>query len=79
MTWLSILVDNSMATFSVSLAGFSLTVRAVVKPPIIFGDISRSGPMTVEWTQYAQSLTEKPVKGMLTGPVTILNWSFCQG
>ena len=47
-----------------------------VKPPIIFGDISRPQPMTVAWTQYAQSLTEKPMKGMLTGPVTILNWSF---
>ena len=47
-----------------------------VKPPIIYGDISRPKPMTVEWINYAQSLTDKPVKGMLTGPVTILNWSF---
>ncbi|BBB30756.1 5-methyltetrahydropteroyltriglutamate--homocysteine S-methyltransferase [Neptunomonas japonica] len=47
-----------------------------VKPPILFGDISRPKAMTVKWTQYAQSLTEKPMKGMLTGPVTILNWSF---
>src|SRR5262249_39940743 len=47
-----------------------------VKPPILFGDISRSKPMTVEWIRYAQSLTAKPMKGMLTGPVTILNWSF---
>ncbi len=47
-----------------------------VKPPIVFGDVSRPGPMTVRWAQYAQSLTSKPVKGMLTGPVTILNWSF---
>ena len=47
-----------------------------VKPPILFGDVQRPGPMTVEWIQYAQSLTSKPVKGMLTGPVTILNWSF---
>lgn len=47
-----------------------------VKPPILFGDISRPKAMTVEWTQYAQSLTNKPMKGMLTGPVTILNWSF---
>jgi len=47
-----------------------------VKPPILFGDISRPKPMTVEWTRYAQSLTKKPMKGMLTGPVTILNWSF---
>jgi 5-methyltetrahydropteroyltriglutamate--homocysteine methyltransferase len=47
-----------------------------VKPPIIFGDVSRPRPMTVEWTKYAQSLTKKPMKGMLTGPVTILCWSF---
>ncbi len=47
-----------------------------VKPPIIYGDVSRSKPMTVGWAGYAQSLTEKPMKGMLTGPVTILNWSF---
>jgi 5-methyltetrahydropteroyltriglutamate--homocysteine methyltransferase len=47
-----------------------------VKPPILFGDISRPTPMTVAWTKYAQSLTDKPMKGMLTGPVTILNWSF---
>jgi 5-methyltetrahydropteroyltriglutamate--homocysteine methyltransferase len=47
-----------------------------VKPPILFGDISRPKPMTVEWTRYAASLTDKPMKGMLTGPVTILNWSF---
>lgn len=47
-----------------------------VKPPILFGDISRPKTMTVEWIAYAQSLTQKPMKGMLTGPVTILNWSF---
>ncbi|CAM2185137.1 cobalamin-independent homocysteine transmethylase [Burkholderia latens] len=47
-----------------------------VKPPILFGDISRPNAMTVEWITYAQSLTSKPMKGMLTGPVTILNWSF---
>ncbi|WP_226597671.1 5-methyltetrahydropteroyltriglutamate--homocysteine S-methyltransferase [Marinobacter nauticus] len=47
-----------------------------VKPPILFGDIRRPQAMTVEWIRYAQSLTDKPVKGMLTGPVTILNWSF---
>ncbi len=47
-----------------------------VKPPIIFGDISRPQAMTVEWSTFAQTLTEKPMKGMLTGPVTILNWSF---
>lgn len=47
-----------------------------VKPPILFGDISRPRAMTVDWITYAQSLTRKPMKGMLTGPVTILNWSF---
>ena len=47
-----------------------------VKPPILFGDISRPKAMTVEWIRYAASLTDKPMKGMLTGPVTILNWSF---
>jgi 5-methyltetrahydropteroyltriglutamate--homocysteine methyltransferase len=47
-----------------------------VRPPIIFGDVARPAPMTVSWSVYAQSLTDKPVKGMLTGPVTILEWSF---
>ena len=47
-----------------------------VKPPIIFGDVTRPTAMTVRWSEYAQSLTEKPMKGMLTGPVTILQWSF---
>lgn len=47
-----------------------------VKPPILFGDVSRPAPITVAWTAYAQSQTLKPVKGMLTGPVTMLNWSF---
>ncbi|MCQ4361227.1 5-methyltetrahydropteroyltriglutamate--homocysteine S-methyltransferase [Mycobacterium gordonae] len=47
-----------------------------VRPPILFGDVVRSHPMTVDWISYAQSLTDKPVKGMLTGPVTILAWSF---
>ncbi|MDO5608417.1 MAG: 5-methyltetrahydropteroyltriglutamate--homocysteine S-methyltransferase [Capnocytophaga sp.] len=47
-----------------------------VKPPIIFGDVSRPTPMTVRWSEFAQSLTKVPVKGMLTGPVTILQWSF---
>ena len=47
-----------------------------VKPPIIYGDIQRPNAMTVEWSQYAQSLTSKKMKGMLTGPVTMLNWSF---
>ncbi|QHS52482.1 5-methyltetrahydropteroyltriglutamate--homocysteine S-methyltransferase [Edaphobacter sp. 12200R-103] len=47
-----------------------------VKPPVIFGDVWRSGPMTVKWSEYARSLTSRPVKGMLTGPITILQWSF---
>lgn len=47
-----------------------------VKPPVLFGDVSRPRAMTVEWSRYAQSLTKKPMKGMLTGPVTILQWSF---
>ncbi|VDB96957.1 unnamed protein product [Peniophora sp. CBMAI 1063] len=47
-----------------------------VRPPIIVSDVSRPGPITVKWSSYAQSVTEKPMKGMLTGPVTILNWSF---
>jgi 5-methyltetrahydropteroyltriglutamate--homocysteine methyltransferase len=47
-----------------------------VKPPIIWGDVMRTGPMTVKWAAYAQSRTERPVKGMLTGPITILQWSF---
>jgi 5-methyltetrahydropteroyltriglutamate--homocysteine methyltransferase len=47
-----------------------------VRPPLIYGDVSRPHPMTVEWFAYAQSLTDKPVKGMLTGPLTLLKWSF---
>src|ERR1700733_1762436 len=47
-----------------------------VRPPIIYGDISRLRPMTVDWATFAQSQTDKPVKGMLTGPVTMLQWSF---
>jgi len=70
--------------FAEQLAGFVLTEHAwvqsygsrAVRPPIIFGDVYRPKPMTVDVSRYAQSLTAKPVKGMLTGPVTILNWSF---
>lgn len=47
-----------------------------VKPPVIYGDVKRENPMTVRWIKYAQNQTDKPVKGMLTGPITILNWSF---
>jgi 5-methyltetrahydropteroyltriglutamate--homocysteine methyltransferase len=47
-----------------------------VKPPVIYGDVARPKPMTVQWTEYARSLTSRPMKGMLTGPITILQWSF---
>ncbi len=70
--------------FAEQLRGFATTRHGwvqsygsrCVKPPILYGDVSRPGAMTVEWFKYAQSLTDKPVKGMLTGPVTLLNWSF---
>jgi 5-methyltetrahydropteroyltriglutamate--homocysteine methyltransferase len=70
--------------FGERLEGFAFTRHGwvqsygsrYVRPPIIFGDVFRPEPMTVRWSTYAQSLTDKPVKGMLTGPVTILNWSF---
>src|SRR5690625_424603 len=70
--------------FGEQLEGFAFSRHAwvqsygsrCVKPPILYGDISRPNAMTVEWITYAQSLTDKPLKGMLTGPVTILNWSF---
>jgi 5-methyltetrahydropteroyltriglutamate--homocysteine methyltransferase len=70
--------------FGERLSGFAFTKNGwvqsygsrCVKPPVIFGDVERPEPMTVEWSAYAQSLTSRPVKGMLTGPVTILQWSF---
>ena len=63
--------------FAFSRAGWVQSYGSrCVRPPIIFGDISRPEPMTVAWWRYAQGLTTKPMKGMLTGPVTILNWSF---
>lgn len=76
--------NDMVEYFGGSLNGFVLTDNGwvqsygsrCVKPPIIIGDISRSQPITVKWSKYAQSLTKKPVKGMLTGPVTILFWSF---
>lgn len=76
--------NDMVEYFGEQLDGYLFTEKAwvqsygtrCVKPPIIWGDISRSSPMTVEWSVYAQSLTSKPMKGMLTGPVTILNWSF---
>jgi 5-methyltetrahydropteroyltriglutamate--homocysteine methyltransferase len=76
--------NDMVEYFGQQLAGFCFTENGwvqsygsrCVKPPIIYGDVSRPKPMTVEWISYAQSLTDKPVKGMLTGPVTILCWSF---
>ena len=76
--------NDMVEYFGELLEGFLLTGNGWVqsygsrctKPPIIFGDITRPAPMTLEWSGYAQSLTQKPVKGMLTGAVTILRWSF---
>ncbi len=76
--------NDMVEYFGEQLNGYLFTEKAwvqsygtrCVKPPLIWGDISRKSPMTVSWSVYAQSLTEKPMKGMLTGPVTILNWSF---
>lgn len=80
-----ILQRNDMVEyFGEQLSGFAFTVNGwvqsygsrCVKPPIIFGDVSRPKAMTVFWSSMAQSMTSRPMKGMLTGPVTILNWSF---
>ncbi|MBO9691615.1 5-methyltetrahydropteroyltriglutamate--homocysteine S-methyltransferase [Chryseobacterium sp.] len=76
--------NDMVEYFGEQLEGFVFTKNGwvqsygsrCVKPPVIFGDVSRPAPMTVYWSQYAQSQTEKWVKGMLTGPVTILQWSF---
>ncbi|MEA2116898.1 5-methyltetrahydropteroyltriglutamate--homocysteine S-methyltransferase [Halovibrio sp. HP20-50] len=76
--------NDMVEYFGEQLEGFAFTrfgwVQSYgsrcVKPPVIFGDVSRPAPMTVRWSQYAQTLTDKPMKGMLTGPVTILQWSF---
>jgi len=76
--------NDMVQYFGEQLAGFAFTVNGwvqsygsrCVRPPVLYGDVSRPNPMTVEWWRYAQSVTDKPVKGMLTGPVTILNWSF---
>ncbi len=70
--------------FGEQLEGFAFTRNGwvqsygtrCVKPPIIYGDVCRPRPMTVAWSRYAQSLTKRPMKGMLTGPITILQWSF---
>jgi 5-methyltetrahydropteroyltriglutamate--homocysteine methyltransferase len=76
--------NDMVQYFAEQLTGFAATAHGwvqsygsrCVRPPILYGDVSRPAPMTVAWARYAQSLTAKPVKGMLTGPVTILAWSF---
>lgn len=76
--------NDMVEYFGEQLAGFTFTKNGwvqsygsrCVKPPIIYGDVHRPAPMTIRWSSFAQSLTEKWVKGMLTGPVTILQWSF---
>jgi 5-methyltetrahydropteroyltriglutamate--homocysteine methyltransferase len=76
--------NDMVQYFGEQMEGFAFTENAwvqsygsrYVRPPIIFGDVARPRPMTVEWIRYAQSLTSRPVKGMLTGPVTMLKWSF---
>src|SRR6266540_2596463 len=76
--------NDMVEYFGEQLQGFAFTENGwvqsygsrCVKPPIIYGDVERPAPMTVEWTRYAQSLTRKPMKGMLTGPITMLQWSF---
>ena len=76
--------NDMVEYFGEQLEGFAFTGNGwvqsygsrCVKPPILYGDVSRPAPMTVDWITWAQSLTARPVKGMLTGPVTILNWSF---
>jgi 5-methyltetrahydropteroyltriglutamate--homocysteine methyltransferase len=76
--------NDMVQYFGEQLSGFAFTSHGwvqsygsrYVRPPILFGDVSRPKPMTVEWWQYSQSLTNRPMKAMLTGPVTILNWSF---
>jgi 5-methyltetrahydropteroyltriglutamate--homocysteine methyltransferase len=76
--------NDMVEYFGEQLAGFAFTRQGwvqsygsrCVKPPIVYGDVSRPQPMTVAWSRYAQSLTQRPMKGMLTGPVTILQWSF---
>ena len=76
--------NDMVEYFGEQLDGFAFTANGwvqsygsrCVKPPILFGDVARPAPMTVDWTVYAQSLTPRPMKGMLTGPITILQWSF---
>jgi 5-methyltetrahydropteroyltriglutamate--homocysteine methyltransferase len=76
--------NDMVEYFAEYLDGFAFTENGwvqsygsrCVKPPVVYGDVSRPSPMTLRWTQYASSLTKRPMKGMLTGPVTILQWSF---
>jgi len=76
--------NDMVQYFGEQLAGFAFTRAGwvqsygsrCVRPPILYGDVSRPAPMTVDWWRYAQEQTDRPMKGMLTGPVTILNWSF---
>lgn len=76
--------NDMVEYFGEQLSGFTFTANGwvqsygsrCVKPPVIFGDVSRPEPMTVRWSKFAQTLTKRPMKGMLTGPVTILQWSF---
>ncbi len=76
--------NDMVKYFGERLAGYAFTRHGWVQsygsrcvaPPIIWGDVSRPDPMTVRWSEYAQSLTKRPMKGMLTGPVTMLQWSF---
>jgi 5-methyltetrahydropteroyltriglutamate--homocysteine methyltransferase len=76
--------NDMVQYFAERLQGYAFTENAwvqsygsrYVRPPVLYGDVNRPDPMTVEWILYAQSLTGKPVKGMLTGPVTMLQWSF---
>ena len=76
--------NDMVEYFGEQLQGFTFTENGwvqsygsrCVKPPVIFGDVCRPQPMTVRWSQHAQSLTKRPMKGMLTGPITILQWSF---
>jgi 5-methyltetrahydropteroyltriglutamate--homocysteine methyltransferase len=76
--------NDMVEYFGEQLSGFAFSANGwvqsygsrCVKPPIIYGDVSRPNPMTVFWSSAAQSMTSRPMKGMLTGPVTILNWSF---
>ena len=76
--------NDMVEYFGEQLAGYTFTQfgwvqsygSRCVKPPIIYGDVAHTHPISTEWIRYAQSLTRKPVKGMLTGPVTMLNWSF---